>query len=228
MVGTDAGSAGSGPLPELASVYWRPRADQRSLARAGRLWTLSTVAHTLPFIGAAVLLTALKPFTLPVALILLAHAWAIPELYAARGANVLRTLAPAGPEPERRALGLLGDLLGHDARDLHAGTGLVIERGRLGVWLVGEAGAVMVAPGGRRVYCYCVKATGADLPSADRIAHLLLALRADETGFATVANLAFSGASWRLRRRLRAPARDALGAAVGGGGCPLRPAAGAC
>ena len=32
------------------------------------------------------------------------------------------------------------------------------------------------------------------LPTGDRIAHLLLALRADEQGFATVANLAFSGA----------------------------------
>ena len=43
------------------------------------------------------------------------------------------------------------------------------------------------------------------LPSADRTAHLLLALREDEIGFATVANLAFSGATWRVRRRL-APA----------------------
>jgi len=214
-VSTDAGSAGSGPLPELASVYWRPRASVRSLGRTGRLWTLSTIAHTVPFIGSAVLLTALKPLTLPVALILLAHAWAIPELYAARGANVLRRLAPAGPDAERRALGLLGDLLGHSARDLHGRTGLVLERGRLGVWLVGEAGAVLIAPGARRAYCYCVKATGTDLPAADRIAHLLLALRADEAGFATVANLAFSGASWRLRRRLRAPAREALAEAAG-------------
>lgn len=208
-----AGSCGGGPLPELAGVYWRPRASARSLARTGRLWTLSAVAHTVPFIGAAVLLTALKPFTLPVALILLAHAWAIPELYAARGANVLRRQPPAGPDAERRAVGLLGDLLGHDARDLHARTGLVLEGGRLGVWLVGEAGAVLVAQGGRRVYCYCVKAIGADLPAGDRTAHLLLALRADETGFATVANLAFSGASWRLRRRLRPPAGEALIAA---------------
>ena len=210
----DARSSGASPLPELASVYWRPRADKLSLARTGRLWTLSTVAHTVPFIGAAVLLTALKPLTVPVALIMLAHAWAIPELYAARGANVLRTLAPAGSDAELRALGLLGDLLSHGARDLHGRTGLVLERCRLGAWLLGEAGAVLVAPGGRRVYCYCVKATGGDLPSADRIAHLLLALRADETGFATVANLAFSGASWRLRRRLRRSARDALEAAV--------------
>ena len=44
-----------------------------------------------------------------------------------------------------------------------------------------------------------VKATGSELPSSDRIAHLLLALRTDESGFTTVANLAFSGARWRPR-----------------------------
>ena len=49
-----------------------------------------------------------------------------------------------------------------------------------------------------------------ELPSGDRIAHLLLALRADEQGFATVANLSFAGARWRLRRRMRAG--DAPGA----------------
>jgi hypothetical protein len=55
---------------------------------------------------------------------------------------------------------------------------------------------------------------GEQLPAADRTAHLLLALRADEIGFATVANLAFSGARWRLRRRLNAPSREALDAAA--------------
>jgi hypothetical protein len=57
-----------------------------------------------------------------------------------------------------------------------------------------------------------VKADAADLPSADRTAHLLLALREDEEGFATVANLAFSGAAWRLRRRLPDAMRPALAA----------------
>ena len=112
------------------------------------------------------------------------------------------------------ALGLLGDLVGHDARELHARTGLVPERGALGVWLVGEAGALLVAPGGRRVFCWCVQVPEPGLPSGDRIAHLLLALRADEEGFATVANLAFSGAPWRLRRRLPPRTRPALDAAV--------------
>jgi hypothetical protein len=178
------------------------------------LWTASTVAHTVPFLSAAVILAVLKPLTVPVGLILLAHAWMIPELYAARGANVVRRRPRAGAASERRALLLLGDLVSGSARELYGRTGLVLERGGLGAWLVGEAGAILVRPGGRRVHCYCVQVTDRDLPSSDRIAHLLLALRADETGFATVANLAFSGARWRLRRRLRAPARDALDAAA--------------
>jgi hypothetical protein len=52
------------------------------------------------------------------------------------------------------------------------------------------------------------------LPSCDRIAHLLLALREDEQGFATVANHAFAGARWRVRRRLPKSQRPALDAAV--------------
>jgi len=193
------------------------------------LWTLSTIAHTAPFVVAAVVLVVLGPVTLPVALILLAHAWIIPELYAARGANVVRARAAAGPDVERRALGLLADLLDRGPRELHARTGLVLEPGRLGVWLVGEAGALLIRPGGRRVHCYCVKVAEQGLPSSDRITHLLLALREDEAGFATVANLAFSGACWRLRRRLSPPAREALLAAVGVSGDRQRrvsPAAG--
>lgn len=202
----------AGALPELASVYWRPRVSERTLARSGRLWTLTTVAHTVPLIAAAALLVALKPITMPVTLILLAHAWIIPELYAARGAGVLRRsrAAEADAATELVALGLLGDLVGHDARSLLTRTGFVRERGRLGEWLLGEAGAVLVRPGGHRAYCYCVKVADDELPRADRIAHLLLALRADESGFATVANLAFSGARWRLARRLGPAARDAL------------------
>jgi hypothetical protein len=88
----------------------------------------------------------------------------------------------------------------------------VPERGRLGVWLVGEAGALLVC--GRRVHAFCVRVNDPDLPSADRIAHLLLALRGDEEGFATVANLSFSGARWRLRRRLAPAMRPALDAAA--------------
>jgi hypothetical protein len=58
-----------------------------------------------------------------------------------------------------------------------------------------------------------VSATEDDLPPSDRIAHLLLALRVDEEGFATVANHTFAGAPWRVRRRLPQPMRPALDAA---------------
>jgi hypothetical protein len=202
------------PLPETAAVYWRPRVDARALARRGRLWTLTTAAHTVPYVAATGVLFALEPLSAPVGAILLAHAWAIPELYAKRGANVLRRRPRAEDAAERTAVGLLGDLVGHEARELHARTGLVLERGALGVWLVGEAGALLIEPGGRRAYCWCIHVEDKTLPSADRIAHLLLALRTDEHGFATVANLAFSGAPRRVRRRLAPPLRPALDAAV--------------
>ncbi len=201
-------------LPETAAVYWRPRLDAARLRRRGRVWTLSTVAHSVPFAGVAALMLALEPLSFPVAAVALVHAWGIPALYANRGALVVRPRPRAAAGPERTALGLLGDLLSHDARELHARTGLALERGALGTWLVGEAGALLVRPGGRRVDCWCVKAEG-ELPSADRTAHLLLALREDEAGFATVANLAFSGATGRVRRRLPAAMRPALDAARG-------------
>lgn len=202
-----------GGLPELASVHWREPVTAASLRRTGRLWTLTTVAHTVPLIAAAAVLVVLNPITVPVALILLAHAWAIPELYAARGARVVHTEARSNARAERVALGFLGDLLDHGPRELYHQTGLVFERGRLGAWLVGERGAVLVRRGGRRVDCWCVRPVDEQLPAADRVAHLLLALRADESGFATVANLVFSGAWWRLCRRVPEPARDALRAA---------------
>jgi hypothetical protein len=199
-------------LPETAAVYWRPRLDAARLRRREQGWTASTLAHTIPFLGVAVVMMLLEPLSFPVAGIAVAHAWGIPSLYANRGALVVKPRARAGEEAERTALGLLGDLLGHAAREMHARTGLAPERGTLGTWLVGEAGALLVRPGGRRVDCWCVK-VDADLPSGDRTAHLLLALREDEAGFATVANLAFSGAAWRVRRRLPTAMRPALDAA---------------
>jgi hypothetical protein len=168
----------------------------------------------VPFVVAAVALGVLEPVTIPIGIVLLVHAWAIPELYAARGARVVKPRDGRDGLAELVALGLLGDLLDHRARELHAQTGLAMERGALGVWLVGEAGALLVRRGGRRVHCYCVKVTEQGLPPADRTAHLLLALREDESGFATVANLAFAGAPWRLRRRLAPRLRAALAAGV--------------
>jgi len=201
-------------LPETAAVYWRPRVDAHSLTRRGRVWTLTTVAHTIPFVAAAAVLLILEPLSAPVAAIMLAHAWVIPELYAKRGANVLRRRPRRGETEEATAAGLLGDLVGHDARELHARTGVIVERGALGTWVVGEGGALLVRSGGRRVDCWCVHVDDPGLPSGDRIAHLLLALRTDEAGFATVANLAFSGSRRRVRRRLRPELRPALDAAT--------------
>jgi hypothetical protein len=175
------------------------------------VWTASL---TLPFIAAGVVLTLLQPLAIPVALASFAHAWVIPELQAFRGASVARRKGEAHAGAEPVAQGFLGDLLAHDPRELQRRTGLVLERGRLGHWLVGEAGAMLVLPGARRVHCFCVRVTGEELPPSDRIAHLLLALRSDELGFATVANHAFSGAPWRVRRRLPAEMRPALAAAI--------------
>jgi hypothetical protein len=202
-------------LPELDAVHWRPLVDERGLGRTALVWTAITTAHVLPFIGAGAVLFAVEPLALPVMLASFAHAWVIPELYAQRGANVVRPKpATAAAEAETVSLGLLGDLVGHEARELHAQTGLVLERGTLGAWLIGPAGALLVRPGARRVHCYCVRVNDPDLPTGDRIAHLLLALRTDERGFATVANLAFSGARWRVRRRLHRAQRPALDAAA--------------
>jgi hypothetical protein len=204
----------AGGLPETAAVHWRAPMDALHLRRRGALWTLTTVAHVVPFVAAGVVLFLVQPLAVAVSLASFAPAWIIPMLYAARGANVLRPKARTDADSERTALGLLGDLLDHDARELQAQTGLVVERGRLGVWIVGEAGAALISARGRRITCFCVRVADPDLPSADRIAHLLLALRADEVGFATVANMAFSGARWRVARRLPAPMRPALRAAA--------------
>jgi hypothetical protein len=128
-----------------------------------------------------------------------------------------RSVAAAGAAttgPHDVALGLLGDLLGHRERELMAATGLALQRGRLGVWLLGERGALLVRPGGRRVDSWCVRIANPEgLPAGDRVAHLLLALREDEDGFCTVANMDFSGAAWRVRRHLGERARPALDAA---------------
>jgi hypothetical protein len=198
----------SATLPETAAVHWRPRMDAGRLQLTGWSWTASTAVQVAPMLALSIILILLDPVTIAVGAIMLVHAWAIPELYANRGAKVVKPKTRADPFAERTALGLLGDLVDHRARELHARTGLVMERGTLGVWLVGEAGALLVRK--RRVHCWCVRATDPDLPSSDRIAHLLLALRADEQGFATVANHAFAGAPRRVRRRLPKHVRPAL------------------
>ena len=206
-------AAANQALPELASVPWRRRASAQGLRTRGRAWTAFTAAYVVQWFAVAGILLALEPLTAPVAAIGIAMAWIVPNLYAARGATTLRPKGPRHDRAEPVAQGFLGDLLGHEARELHRATGLAVERGRLGTWVIGEAGAALVTDGGRRVHCFCVRTTDPELPPSDRVAHLLLALRTDEEGFATVANHAFAGAPWRLSRRIARHQRPALAAA---------------
>jgi hypothetical protein len=204
-----------GGLPELAGVAWRRRLDARALRRRELLSAAYTTVYCTPLVAAGLVLLALEPLLLPVSLVAWLHAWVIPELFAYRGTRVIFPLERRGPGgAERVAQGFLADLLDHRERALQSETGLALQRGRLGVWLVGEAGAVLVRPGGRRVHSFCVSVVDRELPRSDRIAHLLLALRSDEVGFATLANHAFAGARWRVRRRLQRPQRPALDAAA--------------
>jgi hypothetical protein len=211
----EAGAAPSPVLAEAAAMPWRRRTSERTLAREGRIWTLWSAGIVLTFGLPAALLVWIEPLAAPASAVFLAHGLAVLHVQARRGARGVKPISGAAAGgPERTALDLLGDLVGHGTRDLLARTGLALERGRLGTWLIGQEGAILVRPGGRRVHCFCVRVSEAeDLPPADRVAHLLLALREDEEGFATVANRNFSGAWWRLRWQLPARARPALGRA---------------
>ncbi len=219
--------ADSATLSELEGIPWRRPTTAERLRRDGRIWTLWTSAVVFQGLALGGALLLVEPWSFPLAALCFAWAWFVPHIQARRGARQVVPL-PGNPaaegeempvnEAERTALGLLGDLLDHEQRELAAETGLVMHRGRLGVWLIGEKGAVMVRDGwlgaGRRADCWCVRvAEGGDLPGGDRVAHLLLALREDEPGFATVANFGFSGAVGRVRRRLPKRSRPALDAA---------------
>ena len=221
--------ATGGRLAEADALWWRGETSERTLRRDGRRWTAWTAWIVIAFTTPGIVLLLLSPLTIPVALGCFGHAWIVPWLQARRGA---RSVVPLGSErsasrlkgePAARgltgdhptadavALGLLADLVGHAERALLVRSGLALERGELGMWLVGERGVLLVRPGGRRVDCWCVRVAEQDgLPGGDRVAHLLLALREDERGFAKVANLGFSGAAWRVRRGLPERSRAAL------------------
>ena len=220
---TAATVAAGAELPEAERLGWnRERASDRTLRRDGRRWTAWTAWVAGLFSAPGVALLWIEPLTFPVALLCFAHAWAVPALQAQRGARAVVAIGSErsaasrngeGTGPERVALGLLADLVGRDGIDLVRESGLAPFRGELGFWLVGEQGALLIRRGmfGRRLFSWCVRIGDASgLPAADRVAHLLLALREDEEGFATIANLNFSGAEWRLRRALRGAERRAL------------------
>ena len=190
---------------------WRRRAHERDLRREGRIWTVWSAGIVLTFGLPAALLVWIEPLAFPASLIFLAHGMGVLHVQARRGARGVKPIGDVPKGAERTALGLLGDLVGHESRELLTQTGLALERGRLGAWLIGQEGAILVRRRGHRVHCFCVRVGEAeDLPAADRVAHLLLALREDEEGFATVANRNFSGATWRLRMQLPRSARRAL------------------
>lgn len=211
--------AGEG-LVEARRLPWRERASEATLRRDGRRWTLWTAMVVLGFGAPAATVLALDLWLFPVAILLAAHGYLICRLQAGRAVSSIVPLGSAksatgiDPGAEGVALGLLGDLLGHRERELMRDGGLAMQRGRLGVWLLGERGALLMRPGGRRIFSYCVRVGDPDgLPGGDRVAHLLLALREDEEGFATVANLGFAGAAWRCRGRIDPRQRPAFEAA---------------
>jgi hypothetical protein len=213
-------SPGAGArLAEAAALWWRESVSERTLRRDERRWTAWTACVVLAFTLPGALLLYVEPLAFPAAALCFGHAWAIPWLQAGRGAGSVEPLGPATAETgsrssERVALGLLADLVGHRERELLERSGHALQRGELGVWVLGEEGALLVRPGGRRVDCWCVRiGEPQGLPAADRVAHLLLALREDEAGFATVANMNFSGSVWRIRGRLGERPRAALDAA---------------
>ena len=201
----------SAVLAEAAAMPWRRRTSDRTLRKEGRIWTLWSAGVVVTFGLPAALLIWVEPLAAPASAIFLAHGFAVLHIQARRGARGVKPIGEATTGPERTALGLLGDLVGHDARALVTETGLAPQRGKLGAWLVGQEGAILIRAGGHRVHCFCVRVGEAGgLPAADRVAHLLLALREDEEGFATVANRNFSGATWRLRMQLVRRTRPAL------------------
>src|SRR3954463_13403190 len=97
---------------------WRRRASQRSLAREGRIWTLWSVGIVVTFGLPAALLVWIEPLAFPVSAIFLGHGIAVLHLQARLGAHGVKPIGAAGAPAELTALGLLGDLVGHDSREL--------------------------------------------------------------------------------------------------------------
>ena len=162
----DVMAAGAGPPRDRGRLLAPARRRRPAAPRAagpGRAPRSRTPCRSSRHRGPAL---ALEPLSFPVAALAVVHAWGIPALYAARGASVVRA-APAGrradPSGPRSACSATSSATRRATCTPAPGSSL--ERGALGVWLVGEAGALLVRPGGRRVDCWCVKADAAELPS---------------------------------------------------------------
>jgi hypothetical protein len=140
------------------------------------MWTTWVV---LLFSAPGVALLWIEPLTFPVALLCFAHAWAVPWIQARRGTRAVIALGSERSAAARDgqtgtegvALGLLADLVGKEGIDFLKLTGFATYAGKLGIWLVGEQGALLVRDGvvGRRVFAWCVRVGDTDgLPAADR------------------------------------------------------------
>ena len=207
----DRGRVSAEAPPETAAVHWRPRRwTRRGCALYARSWT---VDDGRPGRADAArppsLLLSLDPLTVAVGVILLAHAWAIPELYANRGAKVVkprpRAARPAGARP-RSACSATSSATRRAS--CTRAPGWCSSAGALGVWLVGEAGALLVRGAAACTAGACACRTRA----AVRRPHRAPAARAarGRAGLRDRGQPRLRGARWRVRRRL--PKRDAPGA----------------
>src|SRR5437764_4612216 len=116
-----------GVLAEAAAMPWRKRASERTLRHEGRIWTLWSIGVLITFGLPAALLVWLEPLAAPVSAIFLGHGLAVLHIQARRGARGVKPLSETtttqgasggahSDDAERAALGLLGDLVGHDSR----------------------------------------------------------------------------------------------------------------
>ena len=198
--------AAARPFPSSPRSRGGSATDARWLRRWGRIWHAWTLLYTVPFIAAGVGLIVLEPLAAPVALAALRarldHPRAVrlpggergaAEGPAQRGGRAGGAGPARRPARPRRARASARDRPRAGAR----------RAGRLAAWARPARCSCRPAAGASTASAW--RATERELPPSDRIAHLLLALRVDEEGFATVANHAFAGAPWRV-----------------GGGCPRR------
>ena len=138
----------------------------------------------MPFVIAGVVIFMLEPWAAPVSLLAFAHAWAIPELYAHRGASVVRPKGPRNAHAEPVAQGLLGDLLAHEPRALQARTGLALERGALGS-VAGGRGGGAAGDAGRPARALLLRARDRPRPAARPTASRTCCWRSERTRWAS-------------------------------------------